>query len=55
MWAAIAKTMETGANEPDRPYEAWRKNELFERAQALDIEGRSGMSKAELVRALRSA
>jgi hypothetical protein len=52
---AIAKTMETGATEPDRPYEAWRKNELFERAQALDIEGRSGMSKAELVRALRSA
>lgn len=52
---AIAETMDTGATEPDRPYEVWRKGELYERAQDLDIEGRSGMSKAELVRALRSA
>lgn len=52
---AVAETMRTGATEPDRPYEAWRKGELYERAQDLDIEGRSGMSKAELVRALRSA
>ena len=52
---AGAETFETGATEPDRPYEAWRKGELYERAQDLDIEGRSGMSKAELVRALRSA
>lgn len=52
---AVAETMATGASEPDRPYEKWRKGELYERAQDLDIEGRSGMSKAELVRALRSA
>ena len=52
---AIAETMDTGAKDPDRPYEKWRKGELYERAQDLDIEGRSGMSKAELVRALRSA
>lgn len=52
---AVAETMATGATEPDRPYEAWRKGELYERAQDLDIEGCSGMSKAELVRALRSA
>jgi DNA end-binding protein Ku len=31
------------------------KAELYERAQALDIAGRSGMSKAELVRALKNA
>ncbi len=52
---AIAQTMETGSKAPDRPYEKWRKGELYERAQDLDIDGRSGMSKAELVRALRSA
>ena len=33
----------------------WTKAELYERAQELDIDGRSSMSKAELVRALRSA
>ncbi len=31
------------------------KTELYERAQELDIEGRSSMSKRELVRAIRSA
>ncbi len=33
----------------------WSKAELYERAQELEIEGRSSMSKPELVRALRSA
>lgn len=36
------------------PYEDWTKSELYERAQELDIEGRSGMSKPELIKALRS-
>lgn len=35
------------------PYEQWTKSELYERAQELDIEGRSGMSKAQLIAALR--
>lgn len=35
------------------PYEEWTKSELYERAQELDIDGRSGMSKRELIRALR--
>ena len=37
------------------PYEEWTKDELYERAQELDIEGRSSMTKRDLVRALRSA
>lgn len=37
------------------PYEQWSKAELYERAQELDIDGRSGMSKGELIDALRSA
>lgn len=50
----------TKAVDPDddaRPasYDNWTKAELYERAQELDIDGRSSMSKRELVRALRSA
>jgi len=36
------------------PYEQWSKAELYERAQELEIEGRSGMSKSELITALRA-
>ncbi|SOH94135.1 Rho termination factor, N-terminal domain [Monaibacterium marinum] len=34
-------------------YEEWTKQELYSRAQELDIEGRSDMSKDELIEALR--
>lgn len=37
------------------PYEQWSKAELYERAQELEIDGRSGMSKQQLIEALRSA
>ena len=36
------------------PYEEWSKDELYERAQELEIDGRSDMSKDELIEALRS-
>lgn len=50
------------ANSPDAsskggkadPYEEWTKDELYDRAQELDIEGRSDMSKDELIEALRN-
>lgn len=35
------------------PYEEWTKDALYERAQELDIEGRSKMRKGELIKALR--
>ena len=35
------------------PYEEWSKRDLYERAQELDIDGRSGMSKPQLIAALR--
>jgi hypothetical protein len=41
-----------GGSQP--PYEEWTKDELYERAQELDIEGRSDMTKDELIDALRS-
>jgi len=50
-----AETFRAGANRPSGPYENWTKEELYERAQELDIDGRSGMSKNQLVKALRSA
>jgi hypothetical protein len=38
----------------ERPLEELTKEELYERAQAAEIEGRSTMSKDELVRALKA-
>ncbi|NLP40459.1 MAG: Rho termination factor [Corynebacterium pollutisoli] len=35
-------------------YEEWTVDELRERARELDIEGRSGMKKDELIEALRN-
>lgn len=40
-----------GGQQP--PYEDWTKDELMERAQELDIEGRSDMTKDALIDALR--
>ena len=42
---------EKGGSQP--PYEDWTKEELHERAHELGIEGRSEMSKSELIEALR--
>lgn len=36
------------------PYEDWTKDALYDRAQELDIDGRSDMTKDELITALRS-
>ena len=36
------------------PYEEWTKDELYERAQEIDIDGRSDMTKDELIDALRN-
>ncbi len=36
-------------------YEEWTKSALYDRAQELDIDGRSTMSKRQLIAALRSA
>lgn len=35
------------------PYADWTNDELYERAKELDIEGRSEMTKDELIEALR--
>lgn len=36
-------------------YEEWTKSDLYDRAQALDIDGRSSMTKRELIDALRAS
>ena len=43
---------EKGGKAP--PYEEWTKDELYERAQEIGIDGRSDMTKDELIEALRS-
>lgn len=39
---------------PSGSYDSWTRDELYERAQELDLDGRSTMSKRELIAALRS-
>ncbi|MBB4302724.1 hypothetical protein GGD81_001760 [Rhodobium orientis] len=57
--ARIANAQASPSQHPSRkggkapPYEEWTKDELYERAQELDIDGRSDMSKSELIDALR--
>lgn len=36
------------------PYEAWTKQELYDRAREIGIDGRSSMRKQELIDALRN-
>ncbi len=43
-----------GAGGKAPPYEDWTREELYDRARELDIEGRSDMAKDELIEALRS-
>lgn len=55
--ARIANTDRTTAGErggSSPPYEDWSKDELYERAQEIDIDGRSDMTKDELIDALRN-
>ncbi len=41
-----------GGEQP--PYEEWSKEDLYDRAQELEIDGRSDMTKDELIEALRA-
>lgn len=53
---SVRRAVPTGTERlPDAPYEHWTKAELYERARQQDITGRSRMSKAELIEALRTA
>ncbi len=36
------------------PYEGWSKDDMYQRAQDIGIDGRSGMSKDQLIEALRA-
>ncbi|WP_370237743.1 MULTISPECIES: DUF7218 family protein [Henriciella] len=37
------------------PYESWTKDDLYDRAAELGIEGRSSMNKDDLIKALRDS
>lgn len=47
--------VDPGATQRGVAYEHWTKSDLYDRAQELDIDGRSSMSKKQLITALRSA
>jgi hypothetical protein len=55
--AAIANTprKEAGRKGGSHPkYENWNRDDLYEKAKQLNIQGRSGMNKQELIDALRN-
>ncbi len=53
--ARIANTPDAGRKGGKQPpYEDWTKDELYERARELDVEGRSDMTKDDLIDALRA-
>ena len=58
--AAIANAQASDDQNPGKkggkqpPYEDWTKDDLYARAQELDIDGRSDMTKDELIQALRN-
>jgi hypothetical protein len=49
-----ARIANANVDHDSRPYEERTKDELYEQAQELYIDGRSEMSKEELIEALRS-
>lgn len=59
--AAIANAQANDSMKPSKkggkqpPYEEWTKDDLYERAQELEIDGRSDMTKEELIEALRNS
>lgn len=59
--ARIANAQASDSRSPSKkggkapPYEDWTRDDLYERAQELDIHGRSEMSKDELISALRNS
>lgn len=58
--ARIANAQAADDQDPGRKggkapaYEEWTRDDLYERAQEIGIEGRSGMTKDELIEALRN-
>lgn len=53
--ARIANTSNSGKKGgKSSKYEDWTKDELYEQAKKVGIEGRSKMSKKELIKSLRS-
>lgn len=58
--ARIANAQANDSLEPSKkggkapPYEEWTRDNLYTRAQEIGIDGRSGMTKAELIDALRN-
>ncbi len=58
--ARIANAQANDSQNPSKkggkasPYEDWTKDDLYSRAQELDVDGRSDMTKDELIEALRN-
>ncbi|WP_343487294.1 Rho termination factor N-terminal domain-containing protein [Allomuricauda sp. d1] len=52
--ARIANTKDAGKKGGKaKPYEEWTKEELYEQAKKIGVDGRSKMNKSELIESLR--
>ncbi len=53
--ARIANTPDSGKKGGKaKPYEEWTKEELYNKAKEIDLDGRSKLNKDELINALRN-
>lgn len=52
--ARIANSKDEGKGGKKEKYEKWTKDELYDKAEEVGIEGRSKMDKDELIKALRN-
>lgn len=52
--ARIANSDNEGKGGKNKKYEKWSKDELYDKAEEVGIEGRSKMDKDELINALRN-
>ena len=58
--ARIANAQASDDQDPSKkggaapPYEDWTRDELYDRARELEVDGRSDMGKDELIKALRN-
>ena len=53
--ARIANSPDSGKKGGEaKPYEEWSKDELYDQAKNIGIDGRSKMNKGELIKALRN-
>lgn len=53
-YGQTANSSKAGENVRTKPYEEWTKEELYQQARKVGVEGRSYMNKRNLIKSLRN-